>query len=152
MVGITWWAARLPLPAAPASHLELAAACPAVAVLTDGRPPPRGAIEWVQAQVAGSGGRGAKRQRLDAVAAAAAAAADAEGPAASVDSSGGNGGQDGDEAADSSAAAAGAGAGWASSRVGTPGPGEAPAVAGRVVAGMVRRGKEDELVMQVGYA
>ncbi|EFN53619.1 expressed protein [Chlorella variabilis] len=134
-----------------AGHGDMKRACQpnSVAVLTDGRPPPRGAIEWVQAQVAGSGGRGAKRQRLDAVAAAAAAAADAEGPAASVDSSGGNGGQDGDEAADSSAAAAGAGAGWASSRVGTPGPGEAPAVAGRVVAGMVRRGKEDELVMQI---
>lgn len=106
----------------------------AVVVLCEDRPPPRGAIEWAAAQVAPprlDGRRAAKRQRLS-------ADASADGASASVDSSSGLvAGRELDETADSSAAGAGG-------HVAT-----AAEAAGRVVAGIVRRGPDQELLVQV---
>lgn len=117
---------------------------PAVVVLTEGRPPARGALEWVQAQVAGGGaggGRAAKRQRREGSAAPASASqpGGSAAPSASVDSCGGEaGGGELEETADSTA------------RPGTAAPAaEEVAAAGRVVAGIVRRSKEDELLLSV---
>lgn len=110
----------------------------AVVVLTESRPPQRGALEWVQAQVAGGGagaGRAPKRQRREGSSAPASAA-----PSASVDSCGGEASRgELEETADSSARPAAAE--------------EAAALAaGRVVAGIVRRGKEDELLLSVSIS
>lgn len=103
-------------------------------VLCEDRPPPRGAIEWAAAQVAPprlDGRRAAKRQRLS-------ADASADGASASVDSSSGLvAGRELDEIADSSAAGA-------AGDVAT-----AAEAAGRVVAGIVRRGPDQELLVQV---
>jgi hypothetical protein len=141
-----------------AAHLQIFSRCAcallhyaAVVVLTEGRPPQRGAIEWAAAQVAGGGrsvSRAGKRQRLDAAAAAAAQseATEADAPSASVDSSGGGNGSRRElaETAESSAAAGAAAAAAAG--------GAAAEGAGRVVAGLVRRGREDDLLLQVGTA
>ncbi|KAL4419979.1 hypothetical protein ABPG75_007077 [Micractinium tetrahymenae] len=134
-------------------HGEMRRACPAnsVVVLTEGRPPPRGALEWIQAQVAGgggAGGRAAKRQRREGSSAPASAQqrGGSAAPSASVDSCGGGEAGQGEleETADSSArpAAGPAAAAAAADEA-------APLAAGRVVAGYVRRGKEDELVLSV---
>ncbi len=116
-------------------YLTATPACPtnAVVVLCENRPPPRGAIEWAAAQVAPPrpSRRAAKRQRLS-------AEASADGASASVDSSSGPAAGRGelDETADSSAH-------------GADGAETAAEAAGRVVAGIVRRGPDQELLVQV---
>lgn len=140
--------AAVPLSAAcdciqhPSNHFP--PALPAVVVLTESRPPVRGAIEWAAAQVSatsrancGASGRAAKRQRRTPE-----AAQEASAPSASVDSSGAAGGRSElDATADSSAAAAAGGSNGGAACTASP--------AGRVVAGLVRRGRDAELVLQV---
>ncbi|PSC75196.1 Helicase sen1 [Micractinium conductrix] len=119
-------------------HGDMRRACPnnQVVVLTDTRPPPRGAIEWAQALVrgggrgAGSGGRASKRQRREASAPPNGGASGARAPSASVDSCGG---EDGGEMEEPTADSGGAGGG-------------AEEAAGWVVAGLARRSVNDLLV------
>ena len=117
-------------------------------VLTEGKPPQRGAAVWVAAQVAGGGGgggggskRAAKRQRRDAPAPSQATtpAGVAAGKEGGVDSSVAGEEQDTD-VPEGTAVAADAGAVDA-----------AWSCAGCVVAGVVRRGGSgNELLVQVG--